>query len=526
LIGVYVLSEDHEKLLKELENLRKQSILGGGEDKIEAQRSKGKLWVRDRIEKLLDPDSFQEIQWTRLHRSTYFGMDKLKYYGDGVVVGYGRIDGRPVFIYAQDFTVMGGSIGESHAEKIARVIELAIENGVPVIGIYDSGGARIQEGVASLHGCGRIFAANVRASGVVPQISLIMGPCAGAAAYSPALTDFVIIVKNAYMFITGPEVVKAATGVEVSFEELGGADIHASRSGVAHFIADDEDSAFSITRALLSYLPSSSEEEPPYVPTEDPIDRKIEDIYEIVPTDPMKPFEVREVITRIVDDNVFLEVHRNYAPTAVVGFARIGGYSVGIVANQPNVYAGVIDIEASNKIARFVRFCDAFNIPIITLVDTPGYMPGVDQEHGGIIKHGAKILHAYAESTVPKITVIMRKAYGGAYISMGSRALGADIVYAWPTAEIAVMGPEGAVRILYRKEASSQPDPEAFLREKLVEYRRVFANPYRAAELGYVDDVIDPAYTRYKIAVSLELLKRKRVELIHVYPRKHTNIPL
>ncbi len=519
--------KDFENLLEEIRKYREQSILGGGKEKIEVQRSKGKLWVRDRIEKLLDPGSFEELQWLRTHRSTYFGLDKIKYYGDGVVVGYGKIDGRPVYIYAQDFTVMGGSIGESHADKIVRVIELAILNGVPVIGLYDSGGARIQEGVAALHGCGRIFAANVRASGVIPQISLILGPCAGAAAYSPALTDFVIAVKNAYMFITGPEVVKAATGVEVTFEELGGAEIHGSKSGVAHFVAEDEDQAFTITRALLSYLPSNSEEEPPYVPSKDPVDRKLDDLYSIIPADPMKPFDVREVIVRVVDDGVFLEVHRNYAPTAVVGFARIGGYTVGIVANQPAVNAGVIDIDASNKIARFVRFCDAFNIPIITFVDTPGFMPGIDQEHGGIIKHGAKILHAYAEASVPMITVIMRKAYGGAYIAMGSKSLGADITYAWPTAEIAVMGPEGAVRILYRKQAAKQENPEEFLKEKLIEYRKMFANPYIAANLGYVDDVIDPADTRHKIYKALEILSRKRSEFEFVHlARKHTNIPL
>ena len=517
---------DIDKLLNEVREYRRRSVLGGGEERIKRQREKGKLWVRERLEKLLDPDSFEELQWMRLHRTTHFGLDKVKYYGDGVVVGYGKIDGRPVYVYAQDFTVIGGSIGESHAEKIVRVIELAIENGAPVIGLYDSGGARIQEGVAALHGCGRIFAANVKASGVIPQVSIILGPCAGAAAYSPALTDFVIMSRNSFMFITGPEVVKAATGVEATFDELGGADIHGSKSGVAHFVTEDEDSAFALTHRLLSYLPSSSEEEPPHMPTDDPVTRRVEEINEVLPADPMKPFEVRRVIESVVDRDSFLEVQRDYATSAVVGFARIGGYSVGIVANQPAVNAGVIDIEASNKIARFVRFCDSFNIPIITFVDTPGFMPGIDQEHGGIIRHGAKILHAYAEATVPKITVIMRKAYGGAYIAMGSRALGADIVYAWPTAEIAVMGPEGAVRILYRKEAAKQPDPEKFLRERLIEYRKVFANPYRAAELGYVDDIVDPADTRIKVYRALEALSRKRVELIHVYPRKHTNIPL
>ncbi len=513
-------------LLEEVNELRKKSTMGGGEQRIEAQRKKGKLWVWDRINRLLDPDTFQPLQWMRTTRSTYFGLDKLKYLGDGVVVGYGKIDGRPVFVYAQDFTVMGGSIGEAHADKIVSVIEKAIEVGAPVIGIYDSGGARIQEGVASLHGCGRVFAANVKASGVIPQISLIMGPCAGAAAYSPALTDFVIMVKKSFMFITGPEVVKAATGIETSFEELGGADVHASESGVAHFVTEDEDTAFQLVRELLSYLPSSFDEDPPRVKTDDPVDRKAEDLRDIVPLDPSKPFDMHEIIYRIIDDGRFLEVHQNYARSAIVGFGRIGGYSVGIVANNPSVNAGVIDIDASLKIARFVRFCDSFNIPIITFVDTPGFMPGLDQEHGGIIKHGAKILYAYAESTVPKITVIVRKAYGGAYIAMGSKSLGADVTYAWPTAEIAVMGPEGAVRILYRKEAMKKEDPDAFLREKLAEYRRVFANPYRAAELGYVDDIIDPADTRYKIYLALDMLKEKKEEMMHILPRKHGNMPL
>ncbi len=514
----------HEELLKKVKELRELSLMGGGKDKIEQQKKKGKLWVRERLEKLLDPGSFVELQWMRVHRSTYFGLDKVKYYGDGVVVGYGRIDDRLVYVYAQDFTVLGGSIGEAHGEKIARTIELAMRSGVPVIGLYDSGGARIQEGVAALHGCGRIFYANVKASGVIPQIAVILGPCAGAAAYSPALMDFVVMVKGSYMFITGPEVVKAATGVSVTFEQLGGADVHGSLSGVAHFVAENEEEAFSIVRKLLSYLPSNSSEDPPYVPTDDPVDRRLDKLYEVVPTDPMKPFDVKEVITLLVDNGDFLEVHANYAKSAVVGFGRIGGYVVGIVANQPAVNAGVIDIDASNKIARFVRFCDAFNIPIVTLVDTPGFMPGVDQEHGGIIKHGAKVLHAYAEATVPKITVIMRKAYGGAYIAMGSLSLDSDVNYAWPTAEIAVMGPEGAVRILYRKEIESSPNPEELYAAKLKEYREVFANPFKAAELGYVDDVIDMADTRKKIYEALVALAGKRVE--HVPMRKHSNIPL
>lgn len=514
----------HDELLKKVNEYRESSIIGGGKDKIEQQRQKGKLWVRERLERLVDPGTFIEFQWMKVHRSTYFGLDKQRYFGDGVVVGYGKIDGRFVYVYAQDFTVLGGSIGEGHGEKIARTIEQAIQAGVPVLGLYDSGGARIQEGVSALHGCGRIFYANVKASGVIPQIAIILGPCAGAAAYSPALMDFVIIVKGAYMFITGPEVVKAATGVSVTFDQLGGADVHGSVSGVAHFIAETEEEAYSLARKLLSYLPSNSTEDPPYVPTDDPVERRLEELYEIVPTDPMKPFDVKSVINAILDNGEFLEVHSYWARSAVVGFGRIGGYTVGIVANQPAVNAGVIDIDASNKIARFVRFCDSFNIPIVTLVDTPGFMPGVDQEHNGIIKHGAKVLHAYAEAIVPKITVIMRKAYGGAYIAMGSLSLGSDINYAWPTAEIAVMGPEGAVRILYRREIEKAQDPETFYKEKLKEYREIFANPFRAAELGYVDDVIDPALTRKKIFDALSILSNKRAELPPF--RKHTNIPL
>ncbi|MEM4717291.1 MAG: acyl-CoA carboxylase subunit beta [Desulfurococcaceae archaeon] len=514
----------HGELYRRVREIRDQSIIGGGKDKIEQQRQKGKLWVRDRVEKLLDPGSFVEFQWMRITRSTYFGLDKQKFPGDGVVAGYGRIDGRLVYLYAQDFTVLGGSIGEAHGEKIARVIELAIQSGAPVIGLYDSGGARIQEGVASLHGCGRIFYSNVKASGVIPQIAVILGPCAGAAAYSPALMDFVIMVKGSYMFITGPEVVKAATGVSVTFEQLGGADVHGSTSGVAHFVVETEDDGFAIVRKLLSYLPSNSTEDPPYNPTDDPVDRRLEELYEVVPIDPMKPFDVKQVITSMLDNNEFLEVHSYYAKSAVVGFGRVGGYVVGVVANQPLVNAGVIDIDASNKIARFVRFCDSFNIPIVTLVDTPGFMPGVDQEHGGIIKHGAKVLHAYAEATVPKITVIMRKAYGGAYIAMGSLSLGSDVNYAWPTAEIAVMGPEGAVRILYRREMEKSPDPDGLYREKLKEYRELFANPFRAAELGYIDDVIDIADTRRKIHEALAAMLIKRVEVPPF--RKHTNIPL
>ena len=517
-----------DEMVEELRKLRKKSLEGGGPKKIEVQHSKGKLTARERLERLLDRDSFQELGWLTITRSRYYeelGIDfqKVKYLGDGVVVGFGRIDGRLVYLFAQDFTVIGGSIGEMHGLKIARIIEMAIENQAPVIGLWDSGGARIQEGVASLHAAGLIFSANIKASGVIPQISLILGPCAGAASYSPALTDFIIMTKGSFMFITGPEVVKAATGIETTFEELGGAKVHATTSGVAHFITENDDSALRLTRKLLSYLPQNNTEDPPYVDIGDPWDREDPELDSIVPTDPTKPFDVRDIIVSLVDGGEFLEVQADYARSAVIGFGRIGGYTVGIVANQPSVNAGVIDIDASMKIARFVRFLDAFNIPIITLVDTPGFMPGIDQEHGGIIKHGAKILYAYASASVPKITVIIRKAYGGAYIAMGSRSLGADIVFAWPMAEIAVMGPEGAVRILYRKQAAKQPDPEKFMKEKLIEYRRLFANPYRAAELGYIDDVIMPRETRKKIFMALEALRDKREEVV---PRKHGNMPL
>ncbi len=517
-----------DELFDELKELRKKSIEGGGREKIEIQHKKGKLTARERLEKLLDPGSFQELGWLMTTRSRYYdelGIDfkKVKYLGDGVIVGYGRVEDKLVYVFAQDFTVMGGSIGEAHGEKIARIIEMAIQNQAPVIGLWDSGGARIQEGVASLHAAGKIFAANIKASGIIPQISLILGPCAGAASYSPALTDFIIMTKGSYMFITGPQVVKAATGVDVTFEELGGAYVHATTSGVAHFVTENEDDAFKITKRLLRYIPSSNNDEPEFIDTGDPWYREAPELDTLVPSDPMKPYDVKSIIYSIVDNGEFLEVQQDFGRSAVIGFARIGGYVVGIVANQPAVNAGVIDIDASVKIARFVRFLDAFNIPIITFVDTPGFMPGLDQEHGGIIRHGAKILYAYASATVPKITVVLRKAYGGAYIAMGSRSLGADIVFAWPTAEIAVMGPEGAVRILYRKQAAKQENPEEFMKQKLIEYRRLFANPYRAAELGYIDDVIMPHETRKKIYMALEALREKREEIL---PRKHGNMPL
>ncbi len=511
-------------LINELRKLKETACMGGGPERIKRQKMKGKLTARERLEKLLDPESFVELQPFVVHRSTYFGMDKVKYLGDGVITGFGTINGRRVYVFSQDFTVMGGSLGEMHAKKIEAIIDLALKTGSPLIGLYDSGGARIQEGVAALDGFGRIFRMNVKASGIIPQISLILGPCAGGASYSPALTDFIIMVKKiSYMFITGPQVVKAVTGEEVTFEELGGAEVHAAKSGVAHFIADSEDEAFEIVRELLSYIPSNNMEEPPYVETEDPIDREDEELNNIVPTDPSEPYDVRDIILRIVDDGRFLEVHRDFAPNIVIGFGRFNGYSTCIVANQPKHLAGVLDINASAKAARFVRFCDSFNIPILMLVDVPGYMPGVDQEHGGIIKHGAKLVYAYAEATVPKVTVVLRKAYGGAYIAMGSKSLGADIVYAWPTAEIAVMGPEGAVRIIFRRELEASENPEELFRRRLREYRKVFANPYRAAELGLIDDVIEPRMTRPMIIKAFETLRNKREIRL---PRKHGNIPL
>lgn len=513
-----------EELIEELRKLKMKVKEGGGPERVKRQKMKGKLTVWERLEKLLDPETFVELQPFVIHRSTYFGLDKVKYLGDGVVVGYGKIDGRPVHVFAQDFTVIGGSLGEMHAKKIEFIISMALKTGTPLIGLYDSGGARIHEGVASLDGFGRIFRMNVKASGIIPQISLILGPCAGGASYSPALTDFIIMPRDvSFMFITGPQVVKAVTGEDVSFKDLGGAEVHASKSGVAHFITDNEEEAFTLVKKLLSYIPSNNTEDPPYISTGDPPDREDKELESIVPTDPMTPYDVRDIIIRVVDNGEFLEVHENYAPNIVVGFARLNGYSVGIVASQPRYLAGALDIDGSVKAARFIRFCDSFNVPIIMFVDVPGYLPGVEQEHGGIIKHGAKLVYAYTEATVPKITVILRKAYGGAYIAMGSKSLGADIVYAWPTAEIAVMGPEGAVKIIFKKELAKAKEPEELFRQKLREYRALFANPYKAAELGLIDDVVEPRKTRPILIKALEVLQNKREEY---YPRKHGNIPL
>jgi acetyl-CoA carboxylase carboxyltransferase component len=513
-----------EKKVEELREKREQARLGGGERRIERQHSKGKMTARERVVALLDPGTFRELDTFVTHRAVGFGVEERKYLGDSVVTGWGTIDGRRVYIFSQDFTVFGGSLSEAHAEKVCKVMDLAMKNGAPVIGLNDSGGARIQEGVVSLAGYAHIFLRNVLASGVVPQISAIMGPCAGGAVYSPAMTDFILMTKEtSHMFITGPDVIRQVTREEVSFEELGGAVTHASKSGVAHFAAENEEHCLDLIRELMSYVPQNNLEDPPFVPTDDPEDRMDEALKTVVPDNPTKPYDVKDVIESVVDDGQFLEVHERWGTNIVVGFGRFGGRSAGIVANQPAVLAGVLDIDASRKAGRFVRFCDAFNIPLVTFVDVPGFLPGVDQEHNGIILNGAKLLWAYCEATVPKITIITRKAYGGAYDVMSSKHIRGDISYAWPTSEIAVMGPEGAVSIIFRKEIASAEDPEAE-RERLVEeYREQFANPYVAAGRGYVDDVIEPQETRPRIIEALNVLDNKRDTNP---PKKHGNIPL
>ena len=513
-----------EEKLAELLRLREEARQGGGPERIAKQHAKGKLTARERIDLLLDPGSFRELDMFVTHRTTDFGLDRQKYLGDGVVTGYGTIQGRLVYVFSQDFTVFGGSLGEAHAQKIVKILDMAMKNGAPVIGINDSGGARIQEGVISLGGYADIFLRNTLASGVIPQISLVMGPSAGGAVYSPAITDFIIMVKNtSYMFITGPEVVKAVTQEDVTFEELGGAWVHATKSGVAHFVAENEEDAIFLAQTLLSYLPQNNLEDPPIRPTEDDPLRMDADLDQIIPDNPKAPYDMKDVIRHIVDDGIFFEVHEHFAQNIVVGFAHMGGQSVGIVANQPAVLAGVLDIDASVKAARFVRFCDAFNIPIITLVDVPGFMPGLSQEHGGIIRHGAKLLYAYAEATVPKITVITRKAYGGAYDVMSSKHMRGDINLAWPTAEIAVMGPEGAVNIIFRRQLAQAADPDAERARLVAEYRAKFANPYIAASRGFIDDVILPRETRPRIINALDMLRNKRETNP---PKKHGNIPL
>jgi acetyl-CoA carboxylase carboxyltransferase component len=512
-----------EELIRKLRELEQKVEFGGGQDKIEKQHAQGKLTARERLALLLDEGSFMEIDKFVKHRATTFGLDKEELPCDGVVTGIGKINGRLVAVFSQDFTVMGGSLGEMHAKKIMKLMDLAMELGIPLIGINDSGGARIQEGVDSLFGYGGIFYRNTLASGVIPQITLIAGPCAGGAVYSPAITDFVVMIdKTAKMFITGPNVIKAVTGEDISQEDLGGAYVHNSKSGNAHFLASSEEEAMQLIKKLLSYIPQNNLEEPDFVPGDYSLSMS-EEINSIVPVEPTKSYDVRKVIEMVVDEDSFFEVHKNYARNIVVGFARIAGMSVGIVANQPSVLAGSLDIDSSDKAARFIRFLDCFNIPIVTFVDTPGYLPGVQQEHGGIIRHGAKLLFAYSEATVPKITVILRKAYGGAYIAMGSKHLGADMVAAWPTAEIAVMGPDGAANIIFRREIESAPNPEEKRKELVQLYREMFANPYVAASRGYIDAVIEPVKTREWIARALEICRTKVQSLPK---KKHDNIPL
>ena len=521
---------DLSEKIKELHALREKALKGGGEEAIKKQHAKGKWTARERIDYLVDPGTFLELDMFVRHRATGFGMEKRLAYGDGVVTGLAKIGGRRAVVIAQDFTFMGGSLGEMHAKKIVKAMRHALANGVPVIFLNDSGGARIQEGVDSLKGYGDIFYMNVMASGVIPQIAGIMGPCAGGAVYSPALMDFIIMVRRtSFMFVTGPRVVRAAIGEDVDEQSLGGADVHATKSGVAHFVADSDEGALNLIKALMTYLPSNNAEDPPYVNTGDPPDRADEELNALIPADPNEAYDVKDVITRVLDRGTFLEVHAGWAQNAVVGFGRLAGAAVCVIANQPKHMAGVLDIDASDKIASFVRFCDAFNFPIITFVDVPGFLPGTQQEHGGIIRHGAKILYAYSEATVPKLTVILRKAYGGAYIAMGSSHLGADFVAAWPTAEIAVMGPEGAAEIVWRKELAAIKDPEERakkLAELAQEYREKIANPYFAAGRGYIDAVIEPKETRPTLVRALEHIRSKRETRVWVPPKKHGLPPL
>jgi Acetyl-CoA carboxylase, carboxyltransferase component (subunits alpha and beta) len=512
------------KKLAVLEELQAEALLGGGRKRIETQHKKGKLTARERIDLLLDPGSFNELDMFVTHRANDFGLAEQKYPGDGVVTGYGKVEGRLVYCFSQDFTVFGGSLSETHAEKICKVMDLAIKNGAPIIGLNDSGGARIQEGVVSLGAYADIFLRNTLASGVVPQISAVMGPCAGGAVYSPAITDFIFMVEEtSYMFVTGPNVVKAVTHEDVSFEDLGGASVHSSTSGVAHFAYPSEAHCIRAIRTLLSYLPANNLDDPPLrTPTDEP-ERMIPALDEIIPDHPSKPYDMKELIHLVVDNGDFFEVQEAFAQNIVVGFARMNGRSVGIVAQQPRALAGVLDINASTKAARFVRFCDCFNIPLITLVDVPGFLPGTAQEHNGIIRHGAKLLYAYCEATVPKITVITRKAYGGAYDVMSSKHIRGDINYAWPTAEIAVMGPEAAVNILFKDEIERATEPDQRRKELIAEYNEKFTNPYIAASRGYIDEVIAPHATRSKLINALEMLKNKRDTNP---PKKHGNIPL
>ncbi|OGL44200.1 MAG: methylmalonyl-CoA carboxyltransferase [Candidatus Schekmanbacteria bacterium RBG_16_38_10] len=512
-----------EKMLEELREKNKLAELGGGSEKIEKQHAEGKLTARERINLLLDDGTFVELDKFVVHRCHDFGMDKQKIYGDGVVTGYGRIEGKLVYVFSQDFTVFGGSLSETYAKKICKIMDMAMKIGAPVIGLNDSGGARIQEGVISLGGYAEIFLRNVLASGVIPQISVIMGPCAGGAVYSPALTDFIFMVKNtSYMFITGPDVIKTVTHEVVTKEELGGAMTHNSKSGVAHFACTNEEETLSMVRELLSFLPSNYKEDPPLVECTDDPEREDEKLQTLVPENPNKPYDMKELIETVVDNNYFFEVHSHYAKNIIVGFARLNGRPIGIIANQPAFLAGTLDIDASLKGGRFIRFCDCFNIPIVTFEDVPGFLPGTTQEYGGIIKHGAKLLYAYCEATVPKITVITRKAYGGAYDVMSSKHIQGDISFAYPTAEIAVMGPDGAVNIIFRKELAKAKNPEKRKEELVEEYRNKFANPYVAAELGYIDEIIEPKDTRKKLIQALMMLETK---VDSIPSKKHSNEP-
>ena len=513
-----------EEKLERLIALGEEAKLGGGPARIEAQHKRGKLTARERLDLLLDPGSFVELDRFVTHRSQEFGLGDQQVLGDGVVTGYGSVHGRLVYVYSQDFTVFGGSLSEAHAEKIVKIQDLALKNGAPVIGLNDSGGARIQEGVVSLGGYADIFLRNTLTSGVVPQISVILGPCAGGAVYSPAITDFVYMVRGvSYMFVTGPNVVKTVTHEDVDMESLGGADVHATRSGVCHFVHDSEAESLAAVRELMQYVPQNNMEPAPSRPTADPSERRSEALMKLVPDSPNRPYDMHAVIGEVVDDGRFYEVHAQFAPNLLTGFAHLGGHSIGIVANQPQVLAGVLDIDASQKGARFVRFCDAFNIPLVVFEDVPGFLPGVSQEHGGIIRHGAKLLYAFAEATVPKMTIITRKAYGGAYDVMNSKHIRGDLNLAWPTAEIAVMGPKGAVEVLFRKELAEADDPEAATEARMQEYREKLAHPYVAAARGYVDDVIDPRDTRWRLISGLDMLRNKRDSNPD---RKHGNIPL
>lgn len=510
--------------LADLEKRNEQAMIGGGPSRIEKHKQGGRLTARERLDILLDPGSFVEMDRFVTHRSTNFGMDANKAPGDGVITGYGRVNGKLVYVYSQDFTVIGGSMSRTQANKICKIMDLAIKNGAPIVGLNDSGGARIQEGIEALAGYADIFTRNTMASGVVPQITGIMGPCAGGAVYSPSITDFVFMVKNSsYMFVTGPDVIKTVTHEDVTKEALGGAQVHAQKSGVTHFACEDDKNCLLMIRELLGFLPSNNLDDPPTLPMQDRPDRICEGINSIIPDSPKKPYDMLAVISEVVDEKYFLEVHKSFAQNIIVGFARLNGRSVGIVANQPQVLAGCLNIEASRKAARFIRFCDAFNIPIVSFVDVPGFLPGTDQEWNGLITHGAKLLYAYAEATVPKVTVITRKAYGGAYIVMGSKLLRSDVNLAYPSAEIAVMGAEGAVNIIFREQIAKSKDPVGEKAKLIKEYEQKFNNPYVSAELGLTDEVIEPAFTRKRLIDSLEMLKGKRDITV---PKKHGNIPL